>query len=173
MYYKLKENKQQQVSIHHKHPEIPKTVIVMMWWSHELLDVAGEELSDAVRMRKMEVIAAATKSACDAGVHEAGPKPGGCSARGGNKNVSWCFFRDSKGCNCVFLGGCWAAILNMWLQWICVGAKLIERRMPVGSIMLDPSPEHQVFLCHRMSSPKLSWWHPRGLKNLHFAPCSS
>ena len=29
-----------------------------------------EELSDAVRMRKMEVIAAATKSACDAGVHE-------------------------------------------------------------------------------------------------------
>lgn len=29
-----------------------------------------QELSDAVRMRKMEVIATATKSACDAGVHE-------------------------------------------------------------------------------------------------------
>lgn len=29
-----------------------------------------QELSDAVRMRKMEVIAAATKSACDAGVHD-------------------------------------------------------------------------------------------------------
>lgn len=29
-----------------------------------------QELSDAVRMRKMEVIAHATKSACDAGVHE-------------------------------------------------------------------------------------------------------
>lgn len=28
-----------------------------------------QELSDAVRMRKMEVIAAATKSACDAGAH--------------------------------------------------------------------------------------------------------
>ena len=82
-----------------------------------ILWVVGEELSDAVRMRKMEVIAAATKSACDAGVHEAGPTAGAAAA--GCWGKKWCFHGVSSWIaefTCWFFGGVLSAVLSRHLE---------------------------------------------------------